>query len=329
MRKLLIGLLAALLTTACVADAQTNANNPPRGMLGSKWLGGNLVIYPGDVAGNMYFVDSNNGSDTNGGTSWNDALATIDAAVNKCTASNDDWIVVHPAHTEDLDADSAVDIDVAGVTVYGIRHGRQMPTLDATAAAGDVKLAAAGVTLHNIRITGGIDATTGVIEVSSTDCAVIDCEYRDVTGQATDVLITTAAADRLLIDGFRLFGAAGAGGNSGIALVGADDAEVRNFWLYGNFATGAIDCRTTKSERIHIHSGAIWTENSNDLAVDDNATSSTGFIGPDLMLMLQDDAANVTEAITGATFMVFDPVYVCNAANQKALLINWTAVADS
>jgi hypothetical protein len=48
-----------------------------------------------------------------------------------------------------------------------------------------------------------------------------------------------------------------------------------------------------------------------------------------LYLNLQDDAANVTEAVTGATFNLFDPVYVCNAVNQKALLINWTPVADA
>jgi len=83
-------------------------------------------------------------------------------------------IYVAPFPTENLAADSAIDIDVAGVRVVGIRNGRQMPTLTATAAAGDCKLAAANVTIENLRFLGGIDATTGCIEVSGADCTIID-----------------------------------------------------------------------------------------------------------------------------------------------------------
>ena len=300
----------------------------PRGPLVSHWLGGDLVLYPPDHPGNAYFVDSNSGSDTNKGTSWENALATIDAAVNKCTASNGDVIWVHPAHAENLAADSAIDIDLAGVSVIGIRRGRLMPTLTGTAIAGDCKLAAAGVSIRNLRFLGGIDAMTGIVEVSGADCAILDCEYRDVTGQATDAIITTAAADRLLIDGLRFMGAAGAGANSAIAVVGADDTEIRNFYIYGNFAVGGIDFRTTLSARVNIHTGKIWTENAADIAIVDTITSSTGFIGPDIQIMLKDNAANITTAVTGATFQLVDPVYVVNLVNEKAMLINWTASTD-
>lgn len=298
----------------------------PRGRLYSRWNSGNMVIYPGDIAGNAYFVDSNNGSDTNPGESWDYPLATLDAGINKCTANNDDWVFVHPAHAENLAADSAVDIDVAGVTVLGLRRGRQMPTFTATATAGDLKLAAANVTIRNLRFLGGIDATTGCIEVSAADCSILNCEYRDVTGQATDVIITTAAAERLLIDGYKHIGAAAAGGASAIAIVGAiDSPEIRNFDIYGNFSVGAIDFRTVASTKAWIHSGLIWTENAADIAIVDTITGSTGTIGPDLQLVLQDNAANITTAVTGATFQLFDPVYVVNLVNEKAMLINWTA----
>lgn len=281
------------------------------------------------TTGKRLYVDDS-GSDAAGyGESPDKPVATLDYAVGLCTADQGDVIFVMPGHAESLAADSAVDIDVAGVTVIGLGWGRNMPTFNATAAAGDLKLAAAGVTIQNLRFTGGIDATTGIVEVSAADCAILGCEYRDVTGQATDIIMTTAAADRLLIDGLRVFGAAAAGGNSAIALVGLDDFELRNFFIYGNFAVGGVDIRTTAAVRCWIHDGVIWTENAADIGIVDTITGSTGVIGPNLYLNLQDDAANVTEAITGATFNVFDPVYVCNAANQKALLINWTAVADS
>lgn len=296
------------------------------GVSSSRWWNGQLIIYPLTTPGNDYCVDSNTGAAGNRGTDWDNAMATIDQAVNLAAAGSTIW--VHPAHAENLAADSAVDSDVAGVAIRGIRHGRLMPTLTNTAAAGDFKLAAAGTSVSDIRFLGGVDIGTGILEVTSTDCAILNCEYRDVTGQATDVIMGVDGADRLLIDGWKHFGAAAAGGNSAIALDGCDDVEVRNFYIYGNFAVGAIDFRTTLSARVNVHKGKIWTANAADIAIVDTIGSSTGFIGPDIEIMLTDDAANITEAVTGATFQLMDPVYVCNKVNEKGLLINWTASTD-
>jgi len=299
------------------------------GNMYSRWYAGSLVIYPGDSGpGTEFFVDSTNGLDTNTGLDWINALATIDAANDKCTASNGDKIIVAPFHTEDLAADSAIDLDTEGVTVVGVNFGRQMPTLNATATAGDCKLAAANVTVSGIRFTGGIDATTGIVEVSGADCALIGCEYRDVTGQATDVITTVDGSDRLLIDGFTCFGAAGAGGNSAIAVDGSDDIIIRNCYIHGNFAVGAIDFRTTLSARMNVHDCKIWTTNAADIAIVDTITGSTGFIGPNIQAMLADDAANITEAITAATCQMVDPIYIVNLAGQKALLTNIAASSD-
>lgn len=281
------------------------------------------------TTGQRFFVDSATGSDAAGyGYNPDKPVATLDYAVSLCTANKGDVIFVMPGHSESLAADSAVDLDVAGITVIGLGFGRQKPVFNGTAIAGDFKLAAASIAIQNLRFTGGIDAMTGILEVSGADCAILDCDYRDVTGQATDVLITVDGADRLLIDGWKSFGAAAAGGNSAIALDGSDDFELRNFMLYGNFAVGAVDLRTHASARVDIHTGKIWTANAADIAIVDTVTGSTGFIGPDLAIMLKDNEANITTAITGATFQVIDPVYVCNLVNEKAMLINWTASTD-
>ncbi|KKN24528.1 hypothetical protein LCGC14_0893900 [marine sediment metagenome] len=287
------------------------------------WLGGTVSIAMGENVGFHWFVNSVTGDSTFPGKSWLKPLATIDQAVDKAAAG--DVIYVAPVHVENLAADSAIDIDVAGVSVVGVRRGRLMPTLTNTHADGDCKLAAAGVSVRNLRFLGGVDIGTGIITVSGADCAILDCEYRDSVGQATDVILTVDGSDRLLIDGFHCFGAAGAGGNSAIAVDGSDDIEIRSFYLHGNFAVGAIDFRTTLSARVNVHSGKIWTRNAADIAIVDTITSSTGFIGPDIQIMLTDDAANITTAVTGATFQLMDPVYVCNAVDEKGLLINWTA----
>ena len=295
------------------------------GPFGAHWANGNIVVNPSVSPGTNFFVDSNSGASTNTGLTWRDPMATIDQAVNKCKASNGDIVWVHPSHAEDLAADSAIDVDLAGVAIKGIRHGRLMPTVNNTAAAGDFKLAAAGTSVENIRFTGGVDIGTGILEVSSTDCAIINCEYRDVTGQATDVIMGVDGADRLLIDGWRHFGSASAGANSAIALDGCDDVEVRNFEIYGDFAVAAIDFRTTLSARVWVHDGTIWTINAADIGVKDTVTSSTGAIGPNVNMMLLENAANITNSVTGATFHVLGVNKIANLVNEQGIQLNWTA----
>jgi len=278
--------------------------------------------------GSDWYVNSRTGSDANNsGKSWAQALATIDAAVNKCTADRGDVIHVAACHAETVSAESGIDVDAAGVRVLGYVHGRLMPTITFdTDVAADLKLAANGCSLENIRLLGGIDATTGVLEITGNDCAVINCEYRDVTGEATDIIVTDNAL-RLLIDGFRCIGASGDGGDSAIMLDECDHAVIRNCHIIGNFDVGAIECRTTASDDICIHDCHIKTFGSEDLAVKDTITASTGFIGPRIFCQVADNADNITEVITGATFVIVDPIYVVNLAGEKGMLIDWTATA--
>ena len=283
--------------------------------------------------GNVFFVDSGettNGSDAAGfGRSPDSPCLTLDYAVSLCTANNGDVIYCMPGHAENLAADSDVNVDIAGIKIVGLGWGGSRPTFTATAAAGDFKLASACNWIENLLFLSGVDATTGMLEITGADNTVFNCEFRDSVDQATDMLITVDGSDRLLIDGCKFIMAAGAGANSAIALDGSDDAIICNCYIYGNFAVGAIDLRTTLSARVDIHDCKIWTANAADICIVDTISSSTGFIGPNLYLMLADDAANVTEAVTAPTCHLVDPVYVVNVVDQKALLINWTAVADA
>ena len=204
------------------------------------------------TTGSIFFVDSVTGSDTNDGKDPTQALATIDAAVNKCTADKGDYVVVMPNHAESLVSDSGVDIDVAGVTVIGLGSGENRPTLTfTTAATADFKLAAADVTVKNILFKAGIDALTGPIEISADDCKFIDCEYRDDAinnYETTDVIVTASTPLRMIIDHFVYHSDGDLGGTaqqSIIQLNGADHAVIRNCWLVAFAATGIIEDATT------------------------------------------------------------------------------------
>lgn len=280
------------------------------------------------TTGDIWFVDSGSatGADSVGaGRNPDIPFLTLDYAVGQATASQGDTIYLMPGHAENLTADSDVDVDVVGLRIIGIGWGASRPTFTATAIAGDFKLAAAGTWIENILFLSGVDATTGMLEISAADCSVVNCEFRDSVGQATDCLITVDGADRLTIRDCKFNMAAAAGANSAIALDGSDDAHIHDCYIYGNFAVGAIDLRTTASARVNFHDLKIWTANAADICIVDTITGSTGFVGPNLQLMLADNAANITTAITGATFQVMDPVYVCNLVNEKGMLINWTA----
>lgn len=297
-------------------------------MLGSRQMPGGYFVAQ-DLAqhpNNAWFVDSVNGTDGTGfGRSKASPFASLDYAVSHNDVEDGDTFVLMPMHVENLTADSDVDIDVSNLHIMGLGWGGNRPTFTATAIAGDFKLAASCGILENILFLSGVDATTGLLEVSAADWLIRNCEFRDSVGQATDMLITVDGADRLHIKDCIFTMAAGAGANSAIAIDGADDAIIEGCIIYGNFAVGAIDLRTTASARINIRDCTIWTANAADICIVDTVTGSTGQIGPDLELMLTDNAANITTSVTGATFHLMDPVYVCNLVNEKGLLINWTA----
>lgn len=284
-----------------------------------------LTAYPGRV----FWVHSGTGSDGNKGT-FDRPFGTIDYAVGQCTANRGDIIAVKAGHTETVSAAGGISLDVAGIAVVGLGSGAARPTVNFTTAVGaDMNVDAASISVINILFTGGIDALTGPIDVNASDFALLNCEWRDVTGQVDRCIVADANADRLLIDGYYHNGAAAAGTVSAIDIIGADNPEVRNFKIVGNFSGSAIEFRTTASVDVDIHDGYIWTKNAADLCVKDTVTGTTGKIGPNLNFMLTDNAANITESVTGATFHLFDPIYVCNFAGEKAMLINTTASTDA
>lgn len=284
-----------------------------------------LTAHPG----NVYWVDSGAGSNGNAGT-FARPFSTIDYAVGRCTANNGDIIMVKPGHVETVTAAAGLDLDVAGIAIVGLGSGSDRPTVNfTTATTADMDVDAANITVYNILFTGGIDALVAPIDVNAADFSLVNCEWRDVTGQATDVILADANADRLYIDGYYHNGAAAAGGASAIALVGMDNPVVKNFKIVGNFSVSAIDCRTTAVVDLDISDGYIWTKNAADLCVKDTVTGSTGKVGPNLYFMLTDNAANITESITGATFHQFGDIMVCNLAGEQAMAINTTASTDA
>lgn len=288
-----------------------------------------LNSYPG----NVFWVDSGAGSNGNKGT-FDRPFATIDYATGRCTANNGDIVMVKPGHTETVAAAAGLDLDVAGVTYIGMGNGSDRPTINfTTATTADMDVGAANITMQNFLFTGGFDALAGPIDVNAADFTMLDCETRDVTGQATDFIVTDANADRLHIEGWVHRGAAAAGAATAISIVGGDNITIIPKFIDGNFSTAAIENVTTAAVNLQVFGSAMYpayirTRNAADKIFTAVATT-TGRVGPFLNSRLQDDAANITEAFVGADMEFFQPINIVNADGESSIQSNITASADS
>tara|TARA_Y100001963_G_C6788083_1_gene453995 strand:- start:2178 stop:3104 length:927 start_codon:yes stop_codon:yes gene_type:complete len=305
-------------------------SNYPNGFANGVAIRGMPIL--NSYGGNLFWVDSGAGSNTNDGTHAR-PYSTLDYAVGKCTANNGDVIMVKAGHSEEVTAAGGLDLDVAGITIIGLGNGSDRPTVSFTTATGaDMDVDAANITISNFLFTGGIDALTGPIDVNAADFTMIDCETRDSTGQTVDFIVADANASRLTIDGWTHRGAAAAGGASALQLVGGDGAMVKNFWIDGNFDTAAIENVTTAATNLTISGGAngsyIRNRNSADICFTAVATT-TGNVGPNIYARVADNAANITEAFAGADMQFFNPIAIANADGEVGLNTNITASADS
>jgi len=286
--------------------------------------------FPYTTTGSVFFVHSGTGSDSPGrGTNPDEPFASIDYAVGRCTASKGDVIYVMPGHTETVTAAGGLDLDVVGISIIGLGNGSNRPTVNfTTATTADMDVDAANIYIENILFTGGIDALVAPIDVNAADFTMVSCEWRDVTGQAVDVILTDANADRMKILDYRHDGDSLAGTNSGIAIVGSDNVLIDGLWMDGNFAVGGIDIRTTAATDLEVKNVTFRTRNSADIFLIDTITGSTGMIGPNIRMRLNDNAANINEAITGATFVYFDPLDVVNNPGESAINLGKTDSTD-
>ena len=154
--------------------------------LDSRWYKGSLIMAPPTIVGTAYFVDATNGASTNTGLDWNNALTTIDDAINLCTADKGDVVYVAPWHTQNLTAVTDIVMDADGVSIFGLTDGTRIPILTITVAAGNIAVSAPNCRISGLEfVSACVDAgTTGAITASAAaDGLVVDnCIFRETLG---------------------------------------------------------------------------------------------------------------------------------------------------
>lgn len=145
------------------------------------------------TTGTTFFVDAATGSDDSvyDGKTPTRAKATLDAAVNLCTANKGDVIIVMPNHTENLASAGALTLDVAGITIVGLGSGAQTPVLIHTADTADIDLTGADTTIRNIEIQSNTADCAASIDLEATGCWLDGVTWREGSALCfTDVIVT-------------------------------------------------------------------------------------------------------------------------------------------
>lgn len=272
------------------------------GLIGVNSVGS--VFYVSNVAG-AGGVDSSQ----NSGKSKNSPYRTIDYAIGRCKANNDDVIVVMPGHAETLATASAITVDVAGISIIGLGTGASRPTLTFSATAATMVISAASVIFKNFIVTPSIDSVVSPVVVSGADCD-IDVEVQDAssTVECVSGLLTTAGADRLKLNMKYVGFLAGNAVVAPIRLVGVDTARI-HVDFYGVASTAVVEFHTTACHNIDItgifyNNGTSLTKNVVDTVTGStwsvrgwDGNSNASFSGGDNAAMASDDVATLSAAV--------------------------------
>jgi hypothetical protein len=309
MRKFII-LCVFLLTALCSADIATSdikfsnlaTTNDVVKLLRSKFAQHNVDIdslggLSNRGTGKVFYVDSEVGNDSYVGTSPAKATATIDAAVNLCTANRGDVIFVMQGHAETLDngTSDALDLDVAGITVVGLGNGSDMPEITFDTTTDEIAIDADSVVVIGLRLLAGVSEVVLAFDVKdgADDCAIIGCVFPEPTTSSWEfdkgIVITTA--DRLLVQGCLQYTADAVGATNFIdndggvtngcrylynvcigeyaeGIIHSDDADLENFVAYNDLSN-----LTTGQHAIEFTAAATGSLIGNTVFTDAEATS--------------------------------------------------------
>ena len=199
------------------------------------WVDGSTITPPAGVVG---------GNDGNVG-SFSKPFATIDFAIGKCTANRGDIIIVKPGYTETLTTSGGMTADVAGVAIIGLGTGTLRPTISlATTTLASIVVSAANVTIMNMIIRANLGDVVNAVEVTATDCTLMNCEFDE------------AGADLNFVDIIKATGADNSADNLSVTgcVSTAIDAAINSFMTI----TGDLDRLVCNDNHVvHDHANAL------------------------------------------------------------------------
>ena len=272
--------------------------------------------------GSYFFVDSTTGNSGNTGDTPTDALATIDQAINKCTASKGDVIIVMPGHAETIADATTLVPDVAGITIVGLGNATDQPEITFSATGSQIIVTGASTVLRNLRFVAGISAIDIGVNVDANNVTIEGCTFTFSTTAYDFVIgVDIDAYDYCTVRNC-VFDAetATAGALSGVQLDDANNCIIDGNYFSGDFSDSAIanPAADALGTKVLITNNYIYN--------DDTASASngiqlqnayTGLIARNVIGSLQ--ATNVFDAIDAGSCLNVEN-YACNAVDEVGIL---------
>ena len=260
--------------------------------------------------GNVFFVDSNNGSDSNDGKRKNRAFATLDAAIGATTANNDDVIYILARHSETITGAGGITVDKAGISIVGLGQYDTRPTflMDASTAV-TMLVTAANCTIENLKFVAGHADIAVFGTISAKGTIFKKCWWEENTAGENWLVGISAGADNNDYDGLQVlhctYDSVDAA-NKDFIVLNTDSRDVR---IIGNYITGqfaASPYAPIYSPSTEVHKNIFVTDNIIHNLHNGNAavgisianTASTGAIVRNLIG--HQDAAEETPILAGA-----------------------------
>ena len=270
--------------------------------------------------GKTFYVDSNHGDDGRSGRSPETCLATLDAAIGKCTADHGDVVYLLPGHAESeaVAATSIATMDIAGVTVIGLGDGDQMPTFSLGVADATFTISAPDCLLRGVRIKSTVaDVAVGITMSALSDNTIIDgCVFRD-DGAAKELLAAisiTAAANGITIKNCDFRTTAAAGSANAILSAAVTDLNLIKNTIYGKYSAGGILTSGVITRSVITDNVVVNAEAAIAIAL--NGTTSTGILARNLL----GGTTSIAAALTGDNAMWCFENYVTGAAAASGLI---------
>jgi hypothetical protein len=273
-----------------------------------------------------YYVNSVTGASGNSGLSKDEPLATIDQAINKCTADAEDVIYVMPNHVEAIDAATDLVVDVNSINIIGLGTGQNRPILRYDGTAGRIPVSADNVTISNVIFMASIASIVSGVTVTGTYNEFHNCEWNfDATGIEFLQMLDIDTGDYTLINNCKFVAENIAGCNNAIRIDNSPGAAIRNCTFRGDYTTACITgVAGSAAASVDLELSGCFLENKDTTAgtLVDMTDTSTGIITNNRGFTLF--TTNITAPWDGGNCLQSEN-YVVNAVDETGAVSPTTA----
>lgn len=279
------------------------------------------------------------GSNGNQGT-FDSPFGSILYAISRCTANRGDIIFVKPGHAETITTAAQLALTVAGVAIVGLGVGSNRPTLTFGAAAANIPVTAANVTITNILHKANFLDIVSAYTVTGTalapDFTLDSCEFRDGTSALNFLKTLTGNATANCLDGLtysnnKVFGLATTAASQACIMAAANDRQsyLDNFVVYPvlNDTAALVDFGANSHTNLNIGRNKVFrpsTSTTGGSLFSGGSTASTGYVYDNYSWHLDNSAGLL--APTGTKLGFQNNYSMITGAADKSGLINPAAV---